>query len=550
MALYPLASVETPAELRRRVEAVTLPQNFARMLDELAGRFGEAEAWRFIEAEGRWKSLSYTALRDTVYRVADALDRFGILRGDHVMVMANNRPEFPLVWLALGCLGAVMVPANVKYTAREIDYLVNDAEVSFAIVDPPFLGAFREAGQGRRLVDPAHMVLMGADDAGLCGLDALYAAASSRRPAGWDLPPDTVVNIQYTSGTTGFPKGCLLTHDYWMLIGLVTYAQAGLPLRNILIAQHFYYLDPQLLLMMGLLAGATCFIAAKPSLKRFMDWVRDYQIHYCILFEPVFKAPPGPRDGDNALRVVNTYGFTPINHAPFEQRFNTRAREAFGMTEIGAALYVPVDRADYVGSGSCGIPVPFREAKVMVGAEREAAPDEVGELWVKGRSLMQGYWKRPEVNAEHFVDGWYRTGDLFLRDGAGFFYYRGRSKDMIRRNAENVAAREVETVLREMDEIEEAAVVAVPDELKGEEVKAYILLRPGIAQGSVSPAQILAHCAGRLARFKIPRYIAFVDSFPMTMSDRVEKKVLLAGVADLRAGAYDADEKRWREGDR
>jgi len=101
-----------------------------------------------------------------------------------------------------------------------------------------------------------------------------------------------------------------------------------------------------------------------------------------------------------------------------------------------------------------------------------------------------------------------------------------------------------------MDEIEEAAVVAVPDELKGEEVKAYILLRPGIARGSVSPVQIRAHCAGRLARFKIPRYIAFVDSFPMTMSDRVEKKVLLAGVADLRAGAYDADEKRWREGDR
>jgi len=546
MALYPLASVETPAELRRRVEAVRLPQNFPRMLDELAGRHGEAEAWRFIEAQGRWASLGYVALREAVFRVADALDRFGVRRGDHVIVMANNRPEFPLVWLALGCLGAVMVPANVKYTAREIDYLVSDAEVRFAVVDPSFLGPFRAAEHGRRLVDPARMVLMGPDDAGLSGLDRLYDAASSRRPAGWDLSCETTVNIQYTSGTTGFPKGCLLTHDYWMLIGLVTYAQAGVPLRNILIAQHFYYLDPQLLLMMGLLAGATCFIATKPSLKRFMDWVRDYQIHYCILFEPVFKAPPDPRDGDNALRVVNTYGFTPVNHAPFEQRFKTRAREAFGMTEIGAALYVPVDRTDYVGSGSCGIPVPFREAKVMVGGDREAAPDEVGELWVKGRSLMQGYWKRPEVNAEHFVDGWYRTGDLFKRDGEGFFYYRGRSKDMIRRNGENVAAREVETVLREMDQIEEAAVVAVPDDLKGEEVKAYILLRPGIAAGSVAPQQILAHCATRLARFKIPRYLAFVGSFPMTMSDRVEKKVLVAGVADLRTGAYDADENRWR----
>ena len=550
MALHPLDSVETPAEMRRRVEAAILPQNFARMLDEFARRYGDAEAWRFFEWQGRWTSIGYAALRDAVYRIADALQGFGVRQGDHVIVMAQNRPEFPLTWLALGCLGAVMVPANIKYTAREIDYLVTDAEVRFAVIDPPFLDAFRASEHGRHLVDPARMVLMGpghaGGEAGLSGLDELYDAASARRPAGWDLPPDTVVNIQYTSGTTGFPKGCLLTHDYWMLFGLVTYAQAGLPVRNILIAQHFYYLDPQLLLMTTLHAGATVFVATKPSLKRFMDWVRDYQIHYCILFEPVFKAPPDPRDGDNELRVVNIYGFTAINHAPFEKRFNTRAREAFGMTEVGATLYVPIDRADYTGSGACGIPLPFREAKVMVGREREAAPEEVGELWVKGRSLMQGYWKRPEVNAEHFVDGWYRTGDLFKRDAEGFFYYRGRSKDMIRRNAENIAAREVETVLREMDQIEEAAVVAVPDELKGEEVKAYILLRPGIAAGSVSPEQILEHCAGRLARFKIPRYLAFVESFPMTMSDRVEKKVLIAGVPDLRAGSYDADEKRWR----
>ena len=546
MAWYPLDGVETPAELRRRIESVALPQNFARMLDELALRHGEAEAWRFIEEQGRWASLGYGGLRDAVFRIADALDGFGIRQGDHVIVMANNRPEFPLVWLALGCLGAVIVPANIKYTAREIDYLVADAEVRFAVIDPAYLTVFRTAEQGRRLVDRARMVLMGPAEAGLNGLDALYDAASARRPPGWDLPRETVVNIQYTSGTTGFPKGCLLTHDYWMLIGLVTYAQAGVPLEHILIAQHFYYLDPQLLLMMALLAGATAFIATKPSLKRFMAWVRDHHIHYCILFEPVFKAPPDPRDGDNELRVVNTYGFTAINHAPFERRFRTRAREAFGMTEVGAALYVPVDRADYVGSGSCGIPVPFREAKVMLDPGREAAPGEVGELWVKGRSLMQGYWKRPEVNAEHFVDGWYRTGDRFKRDEAGFFYYQGRSKDMIRRNAENVAAREVETVLLEMNEIEEAAVVAVPDDLKGEEVKAYILLRPGIVPGSVSPAQILEHCVGRLARFKIPRYIAFVDSFPKTMSDRVEKKVLIAGVADLRTGSYDADENRWR----
>ena len=546
MAWYPLDKVESPAALRRRVEAMTLPMNFIHMLEQGAARHGDKAAWRFFEEQGRWASLSYAELRDAVFRTANALAGFGIGKGAHVIVMSNNRPEFPLVWLALGCLGAVMVPANIKYTAREIDYLVDDAEATFAVIDPAFLEAFRAAEKGRLLVAPARMLLMGAGQAGLPGLDALYDAATAAPPADRDLPPDSIVNIQYTSGTTGFPKGCLLTHDYWMLIALVSHEQNGVPLRNILVAQHFYYMDPQWLLLMALLQGGTAFIATRPSVRRFMDWVRDFAIHYCILFEPIFKAPPDPRDGDNALRVVNIFGFTAANPAAFEQRFGTRAREAFGMTEIGAALYVPVDRADRVGSASCGIPVPFRDAKVMVGLEREAAPGEVGELWVTGRSMMRGYWKRPQVNAEQFVEGWFRTGDLFKRDAEGFFYYQGRSKDMIRRNAENVAAREVETVLREMDQVEEAAVVAVPDDLKGEEIKAYILLRPGVAPGSVTPQPILAHSAPRLARFKIPRYLALVESFPMTVSDRVEKKVLIAGVADLRAGSYDADEARWR----
>ena len=530
MALYPLASVETPAALRRRLEAVTLPQNFARMLDELAGRFGEAEAWRFIEAEGRWKSLSYTALRDTVFRVADALDRFGIRRGDHVIVMANNRPEFPLVWLALGCLGAVMVPANIKYTAREIDYLVSDAEVSFAIVDPAFLGAFREAGQGRRLVDPARMVLLGSDGDGLSGLDTLYDAASPRRPAGWDLPRDTIVNIQYTSGTTGFPKGCLLTHDYWMLIGLVSYAQAGVPLSNILIAQHFYYLDPQLLLMLALLAGATCFIVTKPSLKRFMDWVRDYQIHYCILFEPVFKAPPDRRDGDNALRVVNTYGFTPINHAPFEKRFNTRAREAFGMTEVGAALYVPVERADYVGSGACGIPVPFREAKVMLDRDRDSATRRGGRALGEGplfdAGLLEaaggecGPFRRRLVSHRRPVQARRRGLLLLPRPQQGYDppqrreRGRARGRDRAARDGRDRGSRCRSRARR----------------AEGRGGQGLYPAASGHRAGPVSPAHIMAHCAGRLARFKIPRYIAFVDSFPMTMSDRVEKKVLVASV--------------------
>jgi acyl-CoA synthetase (AMP-forming)/AMP-acid ligase II len=158
---------------------------------------------------------------------------------------------------------------------------------------------------------------------------------------------------------------------------------------------------------------------------------------------------------------------------------------------------------------------------------------------------MLGYYNKPEANAEAFVDGWFRTGDLFTRDEAGYHRIVGRLKDMVRRSGENIAAREVEAVLRAMPEIEEAAVVPVPDPDHGEEVKAYICLMPGVAREDASPERILAHCAAGRARFKQPRYIAYVESFSKTISDRVEKKVLTAGIADLRAGSYDRVEGRW-----
>jgi acyl-CoA synthetase (AMP-forming)/AMP-acid ligase II len=165
---------------------------------------------------------------------------------------------------------------------------------------------------------------------------------------------------------------------------------------------------------------------------------------------------------------------------------------------------------------------------------------------VRGDSILDGYYKRPEVNARLLTDGWFHTGDLFVQDANGAYRIVGRLKDMIKRSGENVSALEVERVLLEIPAIREAAVVPVPDSHRDEEVKAYVQLRDGQAPEHTTPEQILAHCRTRLAKFKLPRYLEYVDEFEYTPSGKVAKHLLLKQKADLRQGSYDFIDAVWR----
>jgi acyl-CoA synthetase (AMP-forming)/AMP-acid ligase II len=160
--------------------------------------------------------------------------------------------------------------------------------------------------------------------------------------------------------------------------------------------------------------------------------------------------------------------------------------------------------------------------------------------------ILAGYYNKPEATAAALRDGWFRTGDLFRQDDRGYFFIVGRIKDMIRRAGENIAAREVEAVLTGIDAVEEAAAVPVPDPVRGEEVLAFVVLRPGFDRAAVTPDHILAHCRANLAPFKVPRYLAYRDAFPKTPSDKIAKRLLAEPGADLRAGAWDRVEARWR----
>jgi len=343
------------------------------------------------------------------------------------------------------------------------------------------------------------------------------------------------------------PKGAMHTQRYWMTFAKVGAAQFQNRVKNQLIAQPFYYVDGQWLFLMSVHNGATVYCAKKQSASRFMGWVREYKINYCNFPEVVSKQPELPVDKDNELIVMSCYSHRLENYRMYEKRYGCLARQGFSMTELGCAVYVPMEADHMTGTGTVGIPCAFREAMVADSEGRPVKRGELGELCVRGHGILVGYYRKPEATAKAFFPGgWFRTGDLARQDENGWFFYLGRMKDMVKRSGENVSATEVEAVLRGVDGIMEAAVLPVPDDLRGEEVKAYLLLAEGRSAKDVPPEVVYAHCDKNLARFKIPRYLEYVTEFPRTPSLKIKKSSLIAAKPDLRGGSYDRDEKRWR----
>lgn len=535
---------ESPQETARRLEASPLPQSLYDLLAETAENKGDCPAWSFIDS-GVTRTWSQVLAK--VDRAAAAFSALGIAPGTHVAIMTWNCEEFPVTWLALARLQAVMIPVNATYTSREVEYALKTSDARFVILEEEFLYHMEHLEEVS--VPDERLIVIGVE-AGRTGRGRSWGEVMEvgERHGVPDVPRrrDALLNLQYTSGTTGFSKACMLTHEYWLVLALGSSAIFSTELRRFYVGSSLYYMVGQRILLNAMVSGGCAFIPRRPGAKRFMADVRRLNCDYCALFEMVYKQPPRPEDADNRLKIATIFAFAPENHRDFQERFDVYGQEFYGMTEIGGGTYMPVgDLHRMTGSGSCGVAAPFRELMIADPQGRPVGDGEAGELWVRGRGILTGYYKNPEATEAAFHGDWFRTGDIARRDGEGFYYILGRTKDMVRRSGENISAREIESVLRTMAEIQDAAIVPVPDDYREEEVKAYIQLSPGLSPEDVPPERILAHCADHLAAFKIPRYLEYRDSFPLTDSQRVQKRVLIAEKADLRAGSYDRQEQAW-----
>ncbi|WP_237267625.1 class I adenylate-forming enzyme family protein [Sulfitobacter alexandrii] len=525
-------SDQTPAERRAVIEAADLPPTVPHLLDSAAQDCPDKILWEFFD-EGTSATYEQVRAESLVYGALFA--SLGVWRKDRVAVMLPNIPEMPLTWLGLGRIGAVMVPVNNRYSARELSYVIENSGAHLLVIHESLAKVLEDANLDARVL------IVGGDD----WRKRLANAERETCPAP-SLGGDDLMNIQYTSGTTGLPKGCMLTHRYWLTTGIVNAWRDGRRFNRILATTPFTYMDPQWLLVMALFQRATLVVGRKQSASRFSRWLSEHRIEFCLFPEAASKQPPAPHDSHNPVIRANIYGVRASAHAEIERRYGLTAREAFGMTEIGSGLHMPMEATDMVGSGSCGIASPFRETRIVDDAGNDLPDGEIGELLIRGPGIFEGYYNNPEATAEVLRDGWFHTGDLFRRDADGFHFIVGRKKDMIRRSGENIACREVEGVLRDMEEIEEVALVPVPDDLRGEEVKAFVTLQNGHRPDAATIARILSYADGRLAAFKVPRYFEFIETMPRTTSFKVAKAELTKSREDQRLGAFDRVDNTWR----
>jgi acyl-CoA synthetase (AMP-forming)/AMP-acid ligase II len=505
------------------------------LLEEAADRYGSKEFLRFADG-----SLSFADTDSCSGRLAQVLAGNGIGAGDRVAIMMDNVTDWPLCWFAVLKAGAIAVPVNVRYRQSDLAFVLRDSGTSLVVASPPYADLVREVAAECETVREVRTP------------EDLAAELAGPGP-GLPLPapgPSDVTNFQYTSGTTGFPKACMLTHDYWLRIAWLTAIGAGMRTDDVvLMAQAFSYMDPQWCAVMCLMGGLPMVVLPRFSASGFWVSVREHgaTFTYVLGTMPLLmaKQPAGPLDRKNRMRLVLCSGIAPALHRQFEERWGAPWRELYGSTESGLDLIVPPGAGETVGSGAMGHPPDGKQVTIADETGRPLADGETGEILIRGQPMMQGYWNHPQATADAFRGGWYHTGDLGYRDADGWLHHAGRLKDMVRRGGANISSAEVESILVQHPAVAAAALVPIPDELFGELPKAFLQLSPGHPADAETALSVLDHARRHLADFKVPAYLEFVDSFPMTPSARIRKSELLPPGRDQRAGAFEAASGSW-----
>jgi acyl-CoA synthetase (AMP-forming)/AMP-acid ligase II len=509
------------------------PQNIGSLLQAAAERFGDR---KFFIVDNEGLSLSFSEMNTRVNQYANALRQSGITEGMHVSVMLPNCSGFPLTWLALARLGAVMVPVNNRYQVRDLEYILSDSESAALVIHTDYLPIFQQIPSGNLGVDKVFTI--GSDDTGLGQSLASLAEAMPGECSPASPTLDSLMNLQYTSGTTGFPKAAITTHEYWLTLG--EYAARWLTGQDVFLTMSpFYYMDPQWELLMALFSGCGILLVDKITLESFARCVKQYPVTFCWAFPEMLYLENFKTDRDHHLRMMLLSAFPASLHRELQDMFHVVACEAYGMTEIGIGTLVPFEDVHMVGSGSAGKAPDFRQIRIVDDTDQDVPVGQMGELLIKGRGLFKGYYNKPLENAKAFLGEYFRTGDIFRQDEKGYYYFVSRKKDMIRRTGDNISATEVEHVLMSHPRISEAAVVPVPDKLRGEEVKAYILPAPGETPESIPPQEVIAWCLDKIAKFKVPRYIEYVQEFPRSASEKIQKNILVSRKSDLTDGCFD-----------
>ncbi|GAA4748603.1 long-chain fatty acid--CoA ligase [Gordonia alkaliphila] len=463
-------------------------------------------------------TTTYAQLAADSARRAAALRARGVRRGDRVMMIGLNSTAQLATMFAVARLAAISVPVNFRLSPGEVAYLISDATPTLLLHDDMFAElAATAAEQAPRAVDLVH-------------LDALEAPEEVFAPED-PVTADDVAMLMYTSGTTGKPKGAMLTHGNfeWNAINMLVAGEGMTPRDKTLAVAPLFHIGGLSLYVLPLLyTGGTIVVAPAfdPAAALKLLEAHKVTVHFMVpaMWDAMRKVPNFDDHDLSSLRTLLCGGAPcPLPVIDFYQGKGLTFMEGFGMTELAPAAMILEAQYVRTHAGSVGRPVFHDDVRIVDGDDRDVATGEVGELLMAGPNVFAGYWGLPEVTAHDMRGGWFHTGDLARMDADGFITLVDRKKDMIVTGGENVYPIEVEQVLLSHPDVDDAAVIGLPDPKWGEGVTAVVSLR---AQASVSADDLLAYCRDRIAHFKSPRRIEFLDVLPRNATGKLLKRTL------------------------
>ena len=470
--------------------------------------------------EGTW---TYRGLHERATRLAHALAGLGVRHGDRVAYLGPNHPAFLEALFATGQLGAVFVPLNWRLTATELSYILADSGAKVLV------HALAVDGLPVRAA-----VAVGA------GYEAMLAGAAAD-PIDEPVDPDETCLILYTSGTTGRPKGAMLTHANvtWNSVNLLLDVDLAGDEVTLVAAPMFHVAALGQTVLPTLLKGGRLILVSAFDPGEALRLIARHRVTYLFGVPTMFLAmsrDPGWAAADLSSVRSAICGGAPVPEAviiPYHERGVT-FMQGYGLTEAAPGVLF-LRRDDSVRkAGSAGTAAFFTDVRLVRPDGTDAEAGEPGEILAHGPNVMAGYWRRPADTAAAVEDGWLRTGDIGVADVEGYITIRDRTKDLIISGGENVYPAEVEDALYQHPGVAECAVIGVPDEHWGEVGRAVVVLRDGVG---VAPDELIEFLAGRIAKYKIPKSVVFTDALPRTASGKVMKRDLRARFGTDQGGS-------------
>jgi crotonobetaine/carnitine-CoA ligase len=511
-------------------------QTIISLLDE---QLQHSENHNFITHEsesGEVKSITYGEMAVFSEKIAAGLYELGVRKSSKVCIHLPNQIEFPACWVAISSLRAIMVPSNIWNTMREMEYVIEKADIEYVITDESFLPLFEQLAQKYNQIK-AVIVVNGSIEISKF-IPFIRILGNSRDLHTEGTKTEDLAQMMFTSGTTTHPKAVMHTQGnfVWCAIEQAKHYQFSPKDRN-LSSLPLFHANCQSVFFGSLAGGSSILLLEKYSASRYMEQVRRHGATTIsvvpMILRTLLAQPETDEDRNHQIRFVKySINVSDEEMDNFVMRFGVNIMNGYGMSEA----MVTITGTPLYGNRkwpSNGRPLIGREVKI-VDKERISLPSgQIGEIAVKGvpgKSIFAGYYKDTESTQASLRENWFYTEDLGYFDEGGYLYYVGRKKEMIKRAGENVSTIEVEMVLSGHPSVQEVAVIGVTDPLRDQALKAFVVLKQGTEQ--VTKEDLVAFCNERLAKFKIPSFIEFISSLPKTSIGKIEKKVLYRLEAD------------------